>query len=138
VLLDTHVWVWSGAGDRNAVGARTRRALERARARGELFISVVSMFEIAALHVIGRLELTSSPEEWVRESIETAGLKVLDVAGAIALEAGAIPVTALADPCDRLLAASARHRSLPLVTRDARILDYGLRSRRVRVLDASQ
>ena len=101
-------------------------------------MSVVSMFEIAVLHVTGRIELALTPEAWVRESIATSGLKVLDVGSAIALEAGAIPVTALADPCDRLLAASARHRNIPLVTRDRRVLDYARESRRVRVVDASR
>ena len=138
MLLDTHVWLWTAEGDGRRIGTRTRREIERAHARSELFVSAISIFEITALYVGGRLELTTGPEEWTRESIELAGLKVLDITGPIALEAGAIPAGALADPCDRLLFATARDRGLPLVSRDARILSYGRDTRRARVVDASR
>jgi PIN domain nuclease of toxin-antitoxin system len=138
VLLDTHVWIWAAAGDKRRVGPRTKREIERARTRGELHVSAVSIFEIAALYVAGRLDLSSSPEDWVRESLDLAGLKVLDVTGRIAIEAGAIPAGTLSDPCDRLLVASARHRGVALVTRDARLLTYARETRRVRVIDAAR
>ena len=55
----------------------------------------------------------------------------------IAIDAGMIPASALSDPIDRVLVASARTYGVPLVTRDRQILDYADRSKLVRVSDAS-
>lgn len=56
---------------------------------------------------------------------------------AMAIDAGAIPATALRDPIDRLIVATARALGARLVTRDRRILDYAARSRHVQVVDAA-
>jgi PIN domain nuclease of toxin-antitoxin system len=137
VLLDTHVWLWVAEGDVRQVGRRTRRLIERARAAGALGISTVSIFELAALHAAGRIHLARAVEAWVGESIAAGDLKVTEVTTAIAIDAGLVPPDALADPFDRLVVASARALGEPLVTRDARILDYARRTGRVRTLDAA-
>jgi PIN domain nuclease of toxin-antitoxin system len=137
VLLDTHIWLWGAEGEKRRIGPRTMRAIERARARGELHVSTASIFEIAALQVAGRLDLATSAENWIRESIDASGLNVLDVTASIAIDAGAIPASALGDPCDRFLVACARRYALPLVTRDTRILYYARTVRTLRVVDAA-
>jgi PIN domain nuclease of toxin-antitoxin system len=136
VLLDTHIWLWATEGDTRRIGPRTRRAIERARADDELHVTTVSIFEITALQVAGRLDLATSAERWIRESIDASGLRVLDLNAAIAIDAGSIPAAALADPCDRFLVATARHSRFPLITRDARILDYARLARTLRAVDA--
>jgi PIN domain nuclease of toxin-antitoxin system len=136
VLIDTHIWLWIAAGEPRRVGPRTRRGIERARTRGELYVSVASIFEIAALQVAGRLDLSTTAENWVRDSIETSELKLLELTASIAIDAGAIPAAALSDPCDRFLVASARWHALPFVTRDQRIIEYAGHARTVRVTDA--
>ncbi len=104
---------------------------------GRLYVSSASAFEIAALHTAGRLKFNQPAERWIRESIERARLRILDVSAAIASDAGAVPADQLPDPIDRLLVASARDRDLDLVTRDGAILAYAMRTRLVRVVDAS-
>lgn len=136
MLLDTHIWLWVAEGEKRKVGGRTVRAIERARTRRQLYVSVLSIFEISALQLAGRLDLATTAENWVRESIEAGELKVLELTASIAIDAGSIPANMLADPCDRFLVASARQHTLPLVTRDVRILDYARTARTVRVVDA--
>ena len=76
-------------------------------------------------------------ERWIRESIATAGFRVIDLGTDTAIDAALVPAGALADPVDRCLVATAREHQLPLVTRDRRILDYASRTRLVKVVDAS-
>jgi PIN domain nuclease of toxin-antitoxin system len=137
VLLDTHVWIWLVNGDKTKLGSRARKALARAGADQQLWVSTVSAFEIAALHVAGRLGLSQPVDRWVRESIARAGFRCIDLERDIAVDAGLTSPTMLGDPFDRCLVATAREYDLPLVTRDRRILDYASQTRLVKVVDAS-
>lgn len=137
LLLDTHVWIWAAADVPRKLGPKTRRLLARHTDAGALYVSAASAFEITALHTAGRLKFNQPVERWIRESIERGGLRVLDVSTAIATDAGAVPAGSLADPLDRLLAATARDRDLALVTGDDAILEYARSTRLVRTLDAS-
>ena len=136
LLLDTHVWLWSADGDRRRVGRRARQILDRAEARHDIRISAVAIFEVTALHTLGRLRLARSLEQWVHDSLDAAGVRIAELTPAIALDAGSIPRTALADPLDRLLVATARQLDAVFLTADARILEYAARTRNVRVQNA--
>lgn len=133
LVLDTHVWIWTADADRR-IGPRTRLLLLRHEA--QLRLSALSIFEVAALHACGRLRLTLPPEQWVREALDVPGVRVAEVTPSIAVDAGAIPRSALGDPIGRLLVATARQLDAVLVTADERILEYASESRAVRVHDA--
>jgi PIN domain nuclease of toxin-antitoxin system len=136
VLLDTHVWLWSVHGDKGRIGRRTRQVLSRAESRDAIRVSVATLFEVTALHALARIRLTRSPEQWIRESFETTGIRIAEMSTAIAIDAGGIPRSALADPLDRILVATARHLDATFLTSDARILDYGSKTGDLRVHDA--
>jgi PIN domain nuclease of toxin-antitoxin system len=135
MLLDTHVWIWAAAGE-SRIGPRTRRLIDREAAAGRLCVSAISAFEISALCSSGRLVLNQPAERWIRDSIEKGSLRLLDLDTDVAMDAGAIGVTVVPDPIDRLLVAAARDAEVPLVTRDRRLLDFAGRTRLVRVHDA--
>jgi PIN domain nuclease of toxin-antitoxin system len=137
MLLDTHAWVWAAADEPGKLGPKTRRAIARAAAGGTLLVTTASVFEITALSTAGRLRLNQSAEKWIRDSVARGGLRVIDMDMDIAIDAGLIPASALADPIDRVLVASARAYGVPLVTRDPQILSYADRSKLVRVSDAA-
>jgi PIN domain nuclease of toxin-antitoxin system len=137
VLLDTHVWIWAAEGSAR-LGPRTRRLLNREAAAGRLHVSAVSAFEISALSAAGRLVLSQPVDRWIRDSIARGGLRVLDLATGVAVDAGAFGAEAVPDPIDRLLVAAARDAEMPLVTRDQRLLGFAARTRLVRVHDASR
>lgn len=136
LLLDTHVWLWSAAGDARRIGRRTRHSLQRAEAREGIRISPASLFELTALHTLGRIRLARPLEQWIDEALEAAGVRIAELSPAIAIDAGCIPRDALADPLDRLLVATARRLDATFVTSDARILQYAASTRNVRVQDA--
>lgn len=136
MLLDTHVWVWAVGRD-TRLGRRARRRLETASTRpGGLAIASVSIFEVAALQVAGRLRLAMPVEQWIREAIERPALRVFDLDQTAAADAGLVPALELSDPIDRCLVAVARSQRRLLVTADRQILDYAARTRLVTVVDA--
>ena len=136
LLLDTHVWVWTVQGEARRLGRRTRQLLTRAERQGAIRISPASIFEVSALHTLGRLSVARPIESWIREAMDVGGLRVAPLSPSIAIDAGRIGHAALADPLDRLLVASAREAEATLVTADERILDYAVDTSAVRAHDA--
>lgn len=138
MILDTHVWIWASEGARE-LGPKTRRRLAKASSSfpGAVSISTASVFEVAALHTAGRLQLNQPVERWIRTAIDKAAVRVIDLETGVAIDAGLVPASALPDPFDRCLVATAREYGIPLVTRDRRILDYAARTKLVKVIDAS-
>ena len=137
MLLDTHVWLWGVEDETGRLGRRTRRMLARPVSELDLRVSVVSVFEIAALHTAGRLRLALAPEEWIRHALERPGVRMAELTPGIAADAGRIPPAALPDPFDRLLVATARSLGVGLLTRDRRILDYADQTGQLRTVDAA-
>ncbi len=138
LLLDTHVWIWSVDGDERRLGRRARSLLVAAESREAIRVSPVTLFEITALHTLGRLKLTRSPERWIRDALDASGIRIAELSFDVAVDAGAIPRTALADPIDRLLVATARQMDAALVTSDTRILEYASGHGNVHVHDAGR
>ena len=138
LLLDTHVWVWSLEGDAQRVGRRTRALLSRAQSQDAIRVSPATVFEITTLHTAGRLRLARSLEQWINDGLAVAGVRLAPFSAAMAIDAGSIPRTSLADPLDRLLVATARLLDATLVTSDARILQYAAKTANVTVHDAGR
>ena len=86
---------------------------------------------------MGRLGLARPLEQWFRNAIDSPGVRLVELSVAIAIDAGSIPRTALADPVDRLLVATARQLNATFLTRDAAILRYATTTRNVRARDAA-
>lgn len=95
------------------------------------------MFELTALHTLGRIRLTLPPSQWIHDALEAAGARIAEVSPAIAAQAGHIQRAALADPLDRLLVATASRLDATLLTSDAAILGYASKTGDVRVQNAS-
>lgn len=111
--------------------------MTNAEAQDAIRVSPASLFELTALHTLGRIRLTRRPEEWIRDSLTAGGIRIAELTPEIAVDAGHIPRTALADPLDRILVATARHFDATFLTSDARILHYASKSGDVRVHNAA-
>ncbi len=120
LLLDTHVLLWSLTEPRKLSG-RTRAALEDTA--NEVFVSAVSGWEIAVKQTLGKLE---APDD-LEAGIVRHGFLLLNLTFAHAAHAGALPPHH-GDPFDRMLVAQAQIERLILVTSDARIALYRVRT----------
>lgn len=138
LLLDTHAWLWSVEAETRRIGRRARQLLSRAESQDAIRVSPVSLFEVAALHYAGRLRLPLPPEQWIRESLDVAAIRLAELSPAIAMDAGALPRESLPDPLDRLLVATARQLGATLLTADTRIVSYASTTGMVRVHDAGR
>ena len=123
LLLDTHVWLWLEA-EPERLCKSARSHIERSARSGELWVSVMSVWEIGMLVAKDRIRLTMPVDEWVRQARATPGLQMLGVIPEIALESTRLPEAPHGDPVDRMLIASARQHNLTLVTADEKILAY--------------
>ena len=75
----------------------------------------------------GRLRLKAATSREVLSALlRTPGLSVVEITAEIALLSAQLPPGFPKDPADRLIAATARSLSLPLVTRDQAIQDSPL------------
>ena len=120
LLLDTHVLLWSLT-EPQKLSRRTRDALEDAQ--NEVFASSVSVWEIAVKRALGKLKAPDNLEASIKEQ----DFIPLNLTFLHAEQAGALPPHH-GDPFDRMLIAQAQVEGLILVTRDARILLYGIRT----------
>ena len=113
ILLDTHAWAWSLAGDQR-LSEPALAALERAES---VLVSPISFFEIAR-----KVKLGQWPE--MEPYVHQLGPLLTEQGGAIAPLEPQICVSAAMldwdhrDPYDRMLAATATYYGLPLVSAD--------------------
>ena len=120
LLVDTNVLLWALGGD-PSLGDDTRDAL--ADRGNDVFVSPVSIWEIAIKRALGKLK---APDH-LAATVEAAGFSELPVTFVHAEQAGSLPKHH-ADPFDRMLVAQAQVEGLILVTADANIPRYAVRT----------
>ena len=135
LLLDTHIWVWSVEGERSRFARRIEPLVEAAVARGHLLVSAISVWEIAQLDALRRLELAEDVRTWVARALSFPGVPLKGLSPSIAIESTRLPGAPHRDPADRILIATARLTGDALVTCDARVLAYAKQGH-LRVVDA--
>ena len=120
LLLDTHVLLWALESESN-LGDDVREAL--VNPRNDVFVSAVCIWEIAIKRALGKLR---APDH-LAATVETAGFSELPVTFVHAEQAGSLPKHHT-DPFDRMLVAQAQVEGLTLVTADANIPRYAVRT----------
>jgi len=121
LLLDTHIALWLDS-ENDRLGASTRRTIDNAwQEGGRIFLSAISVWEIAALVDKGSIELDLPVEDWVERFVSRPGLEAVALGHAAAARAYRLQGLEHRDPADRLLIASAIELGCPLVTYDDRI-----------------
>lgn len=123
LLLDTHVWVWLNNGSTELKTAAIRE-IDSAAENGELFISAISVWEIATLAAKKRILLRISIRDWIEQALSQPGVELIPLHPNIAIESTVLPAGLNADPADRMIVATARAKSLTLMTRDTTIQNY--------------
>lgn len=104
------------------------QAVRIASARGTVYVSIVSAWEIACLarRRGGRApRFLPDPKAWFTAVLQGPGIRLAPFTPGIAFDSEHLPGLPHRDPADRALIATARALGLRLVTRDARILTYG-------------
>lgn len=124
-LLDTHVLVWWLARDPR-LSQRQTEILESADPEAPLLVAGISLWEIATLNGLGRLEFQVPLRDWLEQATAPPLVELIPITPAIAAEVASLPDSFHRDPADRILVASARVLGATLLTRDRRIIDSEL------------
>ena len=123
LLLDTCTFLWLN-GDLQQVPAKVREACQSTE--NDLYLSVVSAWEIALKWAAGRLRLPEEPSIWVPSRREQNGVESLPVTEEAVFQVTKLPGLHK-DPFDRMLVCQAVSEGLAIVTPDPLIRQYPVR-----------
>ena len=135
VVLDTHVWLDVAMGRGQAFARRVVQKLDKAAAAGSLYVAAITPWEVASLARGGRIRVSSSVLEFIREALRETRTSVAPLDPSVAVDAVDLPGWEHRDPADRMIVATARHLGAVLVTRDTAILEYAAGRKALRVLE---
>ncbi|MBI4768669.1 MAG: type II toxin-antitoxin system VapC family toxin [Deltaproteobacteria bacterium] len=120
ILLDTHVWIW-WVSNPELLSSQADTLINKSMVERKIYISSISVWEVAMLVVKRRLQLTLDVKDWIRSCEALPFIQFIPVSNAIASEAVFLPEKPLSDPADRIIVATARALDLILITKDKTI-----------------
>ena len=123
IVLDTHALIWWVGGIKR-LSKQAGQLVEEEKKRGEVMISVISVWEAAILIKKGKLKLTMNLTEWVESLEKSFYVKIMPIDSWIAIESVNLPGEFHKDPADRMIVATARQLGAKLVSKDKKILNY--------------
>ena len=126
VVADTHAAAWYLL-DSPKLSQRALQHMSAAVDAGEIvFVPSISVVELLYLYEKGRIPA----DDWKRLNeglaAEDSSLRVVPLTLGIAHDLARVPWRSVPDKPDRIIAATALHLGLPLVSRDGRIQAPGL------------
>jgi PIN domain nuclease of toxin-antitoxin system len=125
ILVDTHVLLHALAGS-SILTEEFHKVFEHARKTHGVLISAMSFWEVGMLVERKRIELDCDVGDWATQVLEKPGMQLSALTPRIAIQSSRLPGTVHGDPVDRMLIATAYEENAVLVTRDRKILEYGL------------
>ena len=125
VALDTHVQLyWLGADP--CLSAAQAEVIRQASPAEPLWVSDISLWEIATLYALSRITLRLPLRDWLEAATAAPLVQRLGITPAVAAAVAALPASFHRDPADRIIIASAQVLGGTLLTRDQRIIDAAL------------
>lgn len=124
-FLDTHILLWW-------FNATSRLSMAQKALLGSIpeeepvWVSDITLWEIATLNSLGRIKLHLPLREWLEQATAPPLVQRLSITPAVAAEVAALPDSFHRDPADRIIVASARVHGATLLTQDDRIIQSRL------------
>ena len=124
-LLDTHILIWWL--DQSArLSPAQQEILSAADPDSPLLVSDITLWEIATLCSLGRIQLSLPLRDWLDKAVAPPLVRRQGISPAVAADMAALPESFHRDPADRIIVATARVLGATLLTQDRRIVDSGL------------
>lgn len=124
ILLDTCTFLWIITGDKK-LSARAREHF--INPENEIYLSVISTWEISIKHSLGRLPLPEKPEQFIPTQRKRHGVKTLPLDEESALYLTRLPLLHN-DPFDRMLICQAIVSGMTIMTPDDLFAKYHVRT----------
>jgi PIN domain nuclease of toxin-antitoxin system len=123
ILLDTCVWIWLLHNSERIVGTSCLKPIFEAAAHNRLYLSAISLWEVAMLAEKERLTLGPDVRSFLKTAKEKSRVNIIPIDDRVAIEAPLLR-DLHGDPADRFIVASAQVHSAIVVTADKKILEY--------------
>lgn len=124
-ILDTHILIW-WLNDSDRLSSAQREVVASASPESPLLVSDTSLWEVATIHSLGRIQLTIPLRTWLDKAVAPPLVRRYGISPAVAAELATLPDSFHRDPADRILVATARVLGATLLTKDRRIIDAAL------------
>jgi PIN domain nuclease of toxin-antitoxin system len=125
-VLDTHTVLWYLENSKE-LSTVARTTIEDAIHAGrDVHVSAISLIEV--VYLVDRKKITAGALQRLRDAlrIPQTGLLIAPVDASVAAALEKIPRAAVPDMPDRIVAATALHLSVPLITRDRQLQNAGI------------
>lgn len=123
ILLDTHTWIWF-VSNPEMLSNTAKNRIDRAVKKKSIYISSISVWEMALLVRKKRLHLSIELDEWIAKSESLPFFSFMPITNGVALRSVQLAPPLHNDPADRLIIATAQHLDCTIVTKDEKILNY--------------
>ncbi|HFE66662.1 MAG TPA: type II toxin-antitoxin system VapC family toxin [Chloroflexi bacterium] len=117
IVVDTHIIIWEALAPQKLSVAATQ-AWAQAAGQGEIFVSDISLWEIAMLMHKERLQVNTDCQSFINLLIQANNLHIQPITPQIAALSVQLTNEINQDPADRLIAATALSQKMPLITAD--------------------
>lgn len=124
-FLDTHILLYWFA-SHGRLSTAQLEILRQATPSEPLWVSDISLWEIATLYSLGRIRLTLPLRDWLEAATAPPLVQRLGITPAVAAAVAALPDSFHRDPGDRIIVASAQILGATLLSHDQRIIDAAL------------
>ena len=121
-LLDTNALIYMLCSPKTL----SKKAEEIILSEKEMYVSVVSLWEIAIKQFIGKLKISSTKEE-IESLCSNRNISILQIKSAELEETKKLPPIHK-DPFDRLIISQAKKNNLTIITADATIPKYDVKT----------
>ena len=124
-VTDTHCLVWYMT-DNPRLSSTARSIFQKVDdGQEQIFIPCIVFFEL--LYIIERKRIPANLDMFIELAAVSENYKVEPLCLPIIEKAGKIPRAKIADPWDRLIAATSLHLDFPLITHDESLRQVGLK-----------
>ena len=120
LLLDTHIFLWFISGDARLLGS-LRQIIRHPE--NDVYLSVVSIWEVIIKHALGKLPLPEPPEVYLPKQRRLHLIQSLPVDEDSVSQLSKLPLLHR-DPFDRMLICQALQYDLTIATVDSAIRAY--------------
>ncbi len=123
IVLDTHALIW-WISNSSKLPAKAKAAISKAKLKRAIYVSSISVWEIAMLVKKNRLKLKPEVGEWLEKVEALPFIKFLPMTNKIAVDSVLLPGNPPGDPADRIIISTAMNLDCPLVSGDRKIRNY--------------
>ncbi len=132
IILDTHIWErWVEEPVRLRAAQTAAIVAEENDVNGVIGICATSLWEIAKLVELGRIQIDTDLADWFENALVYPHVRIINLSPSIAIRSTTLPGNAqlsrdvqIRDPSDQIIIATALLNNCPLATSDGKIVAY--------------